>query len=155
MQDAGVIEQMCDLIWPHMCVTRCAALTWPSPSCLTLHLGLQGDWPEIPGATDVALTLVEAMAQHGNPPCDEQNAWHVTGPDSWLLADAWFLELVTGITVRHVHGIPVDLAAGFGSMAGLRRRVVVAFVLRCAPALSPLHLARMEKELSLIMQKLL
>ncbi len=123
-----------------MCVTHCAALTWPSPSCLTLHLGLQGDWPEIPGATDVALTLVEAMAQHGNPPCDEQNAWHVTGPDSWLPADTWFLELAWKIIEQHLHGMPLDLAAGFGSMAGLRRRVVAAFVLRWDPALSPLHL---------------
>ncbi len=118
-----------------MCSTHCAGLTWRSPSCLTLHVGLQGDWPEIPGATDVALTLVEAMAQHGNPPCKGQRAWYVTSPNSWLPSDTWFLELVTDIIVQHVHGLPLDPEARFGSMAGLRRSVVVAFMLRRVSAL--------------------
>ena len=125
----------------HTCVLS-ADLIWPSPSCLTVHLGLQGNRLEIPGATDVALTLVEAVAQRdGKPPCDEQWVWPVTGPDSCLLAEEWFLGLVIDIIEPHVRDMPVDLEAGFGSMAGLRRRVVVAFLLRCASALSPLRLA--------------
>ena len=106
--------------------------------------------PEAPGATDVALTLVEAMAQRGTPPCNEQRAWHVTGPDSWLLADAWFLEPVTGIIEPQLNGLQLGVEAGFGSMAGLRRMVVVAFVLRCPAALRPLHLACIEQAISLV-----
>ena len=79
----------------HTCVLS-ADLIWPSPSCLTVHLGLQGDRLEIPGATDVALTLVEAVAQRdGNPramssgygpsPAPTAVCWQKNGSWGWSL----------------------------------------------------------------------
>lgn len=99
------------------------------------HLpGLQvGHWPEVPGATEV--TLVEAMAQHtGSLPPSEHLLFPVTCPGSWLPSNVWFLEIVIPILTLHVSNNSLTaLEGGFGSMAELRRKVIVAAAIRCAP----------------------
>lgn len=84
----------------------------------------------------MALTLVEAMAQHaGSLPPSGQLLCPVTGPGSWLLRDVWILEVVSPIVMLRVSSnSPTDLEIGFSSMAELRRKVVLAAVYRRAPA---------------------
>lgn len=107
------------------------------PSCRTRPpLGLQvGHWPEVPGVIEVALTLIEAMAQHaGGLPPRKHLLFPVTGPGSWLPTDVWLLKIVMPIVMLHVTNDSLtDREAGFGSMAELRRKVIIAAAFRCAP----------------------
>lgn len=83
----------------------------------------------VPGLVDLALTLVEAMAQQSGPPPEHLDCpIHVTGICSWLPADSWVcfaLKLAEDGYLDVVQGSNIEAASS------VRRKVVATAVIRC------------------------
>ncbi len=114
-------------------------------------LGVQdGSKSAVTGATDVALTLVEAMAQHaGSLPPSGQPVLHVAGPDSWLPMDAKLMKVVFAVIMPDINNLLSNLTDSLGSVAELRRKVMVVAVFRRAFMCNPAGWKRLAQWLSI------
>ncbi len=80
---------------------------------------------------EVSLTLLDGASVQGGPPVEVQNAiLYVTGQHSWVHKDIWVLDLAHFIAVLGAKRVICCTAPSLGN---LRRKVVLAAALGCAP----------------------
>lgn len=90
---------------------------------------LWGPGSFVPGRVDLALTLVEAMAQQsGSPPEHLDCPVHVTGICSWLPVDSWVPGALTAVDDSYYLDVIQD--SGVESAGSVRSKVVAAAVIR-------------------------